>query len=228
MADNREKWIFRGPVICYGNDKIFTPMKKYLYLVAAILFLLAAIGWQAAQLRKVKADRNIYRRNTETLLADAERYRTRDSLSAISVRSLELKISEFERYRAEDAALIRTLSADRQRLEQVTTTQLQTIYNLQGQVRDSIVYRDNRITDTLRCIDIADTWFDLHGCTDSSGAFSGTFESRDSLLYVEYVIPKRFLGFLWKTKRIKERRQEIVSRNPHTVITSAEFVTIRK
>ena len=203
-------------------------MKKYLYLTAAILLLLAVIGWQAARLRKVKAERDIYRTNTETLLGEAERYRTRDSLSAISVRSLELKVSEFERFRADDAALIRTLRADKQRLEQVTTAQLQTIYSLQGNVRDSLIYRDNLVIDTLRCIDITDTWFGLHGCTDRAGIFSGTFENRDSLLYVEYVIPARFLGFLWKTKRIKERRQEIVSRNPHTVITSAEFITIRK
>ena len=203
-------------------------MKKYLYLIAVILLLLALIGWQESRLRKVKAERNAYRNNTETLLSDTERYRTRDSLSAISVRSLELKLSEFERFRAEDAALIRTLRADRQRLEQVTTAQLQTIYDLQGRVRDSIVYRDNLITDTLRCIDIAGQWFDLHGCADRSGAFFGTFVNRDSLMYVEYVVPKRFLGFLWKTKRIKERRQEIVSRNPHTEVLSVEFVTIRK
>lgn len=203
-------------------------MKKYLCLIAVILLLLVALGWQGSRLRTVKAERNAYRSNTETLLSETERYRTRDSLSAISIRSLELKLSEFERFRAEDAALIRTLRADRQRLEQVTTAQLQTIYDLQGRVKDSIVYRDNLITDTLRCINIAGQWFDLHGCADRSGGFSGTFVNRDSLVYVEYVIPKRFLGFLWKTKRIKERRQEIVSRNPHTVITSAEFITIRK
>lgn len=203
-------------------------MKKYIYPIAVILILLTALGWQGSRLRKVKAERDVYRSNTETLLSDAERYRTRDSLSAISVRSLELKLSEFERFRAEDAALIRTLRADRKQLEQVTTAQLQTIYDLQGRVRDSLVYRDNLITDTLRCLDIADKWFDLHGCTDRSGAFFGTFVNRDSLLYVEYVIPKRFLGFLWKTKRIKERRQEVVSRNPHTEVVSAEFVTIRQ
>lgn len=203
-------------------------MKKYLYLTVAIMLLLAVIGWQATRLRKLKADRDMYKSNTEALLGEAERYLTRDSLNAISTRALELKLSEFKQFRADDAALIRTLRADKQRLEQVTTAQLQTIYELRGTVRDSIVYRDSLTTDTLRCIDITDTWFELHGCSDRSGQFSGTFQSWDDLLYVEYVIPKRFLGFLWKTKRIKERRQEIVSRNPHTVIVSAEFITIRK
>lgn len=203
-------------------------MKKYLYLTVAIMLLLAVIGWQAARLRKLKADRDVYKSNTEALLGEAERYLTRDSLNAINTRALELKLSEFEQFRADDVALIRTLRADKQRLEQVTTAQLQTIYELRGTVRDSIVYRDSLTSDTLRCIDITDPWFELHGCSDRSGQFSGTFQSRDDLLYVEYVIPKRFLGFLWKTKRIKERRQEIVSRNPHTVIVSAEFITIRK
>ena len=54
--------------------------------------------------------------------------------------------------------------------------------------------------------------------------FVGQFVSRDSLLYVEHIRPKRFLFFKWG---IKERKQEIVSRNPHTIIMNAEFITIR-
>lgn len=203
-------------------------MKKYLFIAIAFVLLLAIIGGQAGTLKKVKADRDVYRSNTETLLGENEHYKTRDSLNVISARGLELKFSEFERFRADDAALISTLRADKNRLERITTAQLQTIYELRGTVRDSLVIRDNYIVDTFRCIDIADKWFDLHGCSNRAGEFSGTFESRDSLLYVEHVIPKRFLGFLWKTKRVKGRRQELVSRNPNTTILDAEFITIRK
>jgi hypothetical protein len=51
------------------------------------------------------------------------------------------------------------------------------------------------------------------------------FETRDSLLYVEYIVPRRFWFIKWG---VKERRQEIVSRNPYTRIMGAEFVVIRK
>jgi hypothetical protein len=55
--------------------------------------------------------------------------------------------------------------------------------------------------------------------------WTGRFESRDSLLYVEHVVPKRFWFIRWG---VKERRQEIVSRNPHVRIVGAEFVTVRR
>ncbi len=201
---------------------------KTRYIVIAFVLPLGVIAVQQRGLRLIRADRNVYRSNTEALMGENERYRTRDSLNVISVRSLELKIEEFERFRAGDAALISTLRADRNRLERVTTAQLQTIYDLQGTVRDSVIYVDNTPADTIRRIDISDEWFDLHGSIDGAGIFFGTFESRDSLLYVEHVEYKRFLGLLWRTRRIKARRQEIVPRNPHTTIVDAEFITIRK
>lgn len=130
-------------------------------------------------------------------------------------------------FRAEDAKLISTLRADKKRLESIAKAQTETIYALRANVRDSIVYRDGE-SDTMRCIDYHDNWLDFSGCFSKENQFDGTIRSRDDLLYVEHIIPKRFLGFLWKTKRVKERRQEIVSRNPHTEIIGAEFITIRK
>nr|WP_297832814.1 Arm DNA-binding domain-containing protein [uncultured Rikenella sp.] len=103
----------------------------------------------------------------------------------------------------------------------------ETIYALRSTARDSIVYIEGKPS-TIRCVDYHDTWLDFSGCFSGENLFEGTIRSRDSLLYVEHVVPKRFLGFLWNTKRVKERRQEIVSRNPHTEIIGAEFITIRK
>lgn len=203
-------------------------MRKYLYIGILIATLLGVIGAQYLNLRRAKADRDAYRFTSEALLGGNEYYRTRDSLNAVSVRTLELKLGEYERFRSDDAALIRSLRVDRKRLERITTTQLQTTYDLYGHVVDTVVYQAISIPDTLRCIDITEPWFDLHGCSNSLGDFSGTFESRDSLLYVEHVEYKRFLGFLWRTKKVKSRRQEIVSRNPHTRILDAEFVTFRE
>lgn len=205
-------------------------MRKYIYIglsVIVIVFVMV-VSILNGQLKRARNERDIYKNNTEILMSEAQRYKTKDSLNAITVGNLELKFSEFERFRADDADLIRTLRTKNRDLERITTTQLSSIYELQGDIRDSIVYRDNHIPDTLRCVDIIDKWFELHGCADAAGRFSGTFESRDSLLYVETVRYRRFLGFLWKTSRIRDRQQDIVSRNPHTTILDAEFITIRK
>lgn len=203
-------------------------MKKYIYTGLIMCLLLSIIGLQYKHIKGIKAQRDIYKENTIVLMTRARQYKTQDSLNAISVGNLELKLSEFEKYRSEDAKLIKTLQTKNRNPERVTTTELSTVYELHGNVRDSSVYRADCIVDTLRCVDIIDKWFELHGCTNMQNEFSGTFVSRDSLLYVETVKHKRFLGFLWKTGAVKDRKQDIVSRNPHTTIIDAEFITIER
>lgn len=206
-------------------------MKKYL-IWAAIAMVVAAVAtiWvQRTKIEKLTDERNRYRGNTETLLQDVETYKTKDSLNAAKVGVLELKLSEFERYRASDAELIKNLQTKNRELEAVTTAQMETITQLRGTVRDSIVYLPGDTTKTvLKCVDISDPWFSLNGCATPDGKFTGTFINRDSILIVETIEYKRFLNFLWKTKKIKNRDFRIISRNPHTKILGFEVVTIRK
>lgn len=206
-------------------------MKKYL-IIAAIALAVAAVVtiWvQRSRINQLTGERDKYRTNTETLLQDVSRYQTKDSLNAAKVGVLELKLSEFEKYRASDAELIKTLQTKNRELERVTTTQMETINELRATVRDSVVYLPgDTVTTVLRCVDIVEPWFELHGCATPDGQFTGTHINRDSLLIVETVQYKRWLGFLWKTKKIKNREIDVVSKNPATKILGVEFVTIEK
>lgn len=206
-------------------------MKKYI-IIAAIALAVAAVVtiWvQRSRINQLTGERDKYRTNTETLLQDVSRYQTKDSLNAAKVGVLELKLSEFERYRASDAELIKTLQTKNRELEAVTTAQMETITQLRGTVRDSIVYLpEDTTTIVLKCVDISDPWFSLNGCATPDGKFTGTFINRDSILIVETIEYKRFLNFLWKTKKIKNRDFRIISRNPHTKILGFEVVSIRK
>lgn len=205
-------------------------MKKYL-IWAAIAMVVAAVAtiWvQRTKIEKLTDERNRYRGNTETLLQDVETYKTKDSLNAAKVGVLELKLSEFEKYRADDAALIKSLQTKNRDLQRVTTAQMETINELRANVRDSIVYLPgDTVTTVLRCIEYSDKWVDLDGCIINN-TFSGKIITRDSLLIVETVQYKRFWGFLWKTKKIKNREIDVVSKNPATKILGVEFVTIEK
>jgi hypothetical protein len=208
-------------------------MKLKLWHVAAYLILAVVlattIGIQRKRIQDIKADRDKYRSNTEALLQDVERYQTKDSLNAVTVRVLQLKVSEFEKYRADDAALIKTLQTKNRDLQNVTTAQLQTINELRGTVRDSIVYLPgDTVTTVLRCVDIIDPWFELHGCATPAGDFSGTYINRDSLLIAATVKYKRFLGFLWKTRKVKNRKIDAVSKNPNTEILGIEYIEIEE
>lgn len=206
-------------------------MKKYLIIAAIALAVSAVVTiWvQRSRINTLTGERDKYRTNTETLLQEVSRYQTKDSLNAAKVGVLELKLSEFEKYRASDAELIKTLQTKSRELEAVTTAQMETITKLRGTVRDSIVYLPGDTTTiVLKCVDISDPWFSLNGITTPDGTFSGTFVNRDSILIVATVQYKRFLNFLWKTNKVKNREIDIISRNPHTKIMGVEYIEIEK
>jgi len=204
-------------------------MKKIL-IYTAVIGIIAAVLWgQHARIKSLKSERDKYKSNTETLLQDVEHYQTKDSLNAVTVGVLQLKLSEFEKYRADDAALIKTLQTKNRNLQAVTTAQTETINELRGTVRDSIVYLPgDTVTTVLRCVDIVDEWFELHGCAKSDGSFTGTHINRDSLLIAATVKYKRFLGFLWKTRKVKDRKIDAVSKNPATTILGVEYIEIEQ
>ena len=203
-------------------------MKKYV-IIAIIALIVAAVVTiiiQQNRISNLKKEHDKYRENTEILLGQVEQYETKDSLHAATVGILRLKIEEYEKYRSADAKLIETLKTKNRELQQVTTTQLQTIDSIRATVRDS-VYTYNNDTVELQCIDVHNQWFDLQGCIYND-EFSGKYESRESLLIAITVQYKRFLGFLWKTNKIKNRKVDIISRNPNTKIVGFEVVEIEK
>jgi hypothetical protein len=203
-------------------------MKKYIILAAIIMAVAAAFWVQQSRIKRLTAERDKYRNNTETLLQDVRTYQTKDSLNAAKVGNLELKLSEYKKYRADDAALIKSLQTKNRDLQKVTTAQMETINELRANVRDSIVYLSgDTVTTILRCIEYSDKWVDFDGCIINN-TFSGKIITRDSLLITESVQYKRWLGFLWKTKRIKNREFDIVSKNPNSKITGFEVITIEK
>lgn len=53
-------------------------------------------------------------------------------------------------------------------------------------------------------------------------------QSQDSLIVSVVTEHKRFLGFLWKTSKIKSQSVYVVSRNPHTNVQDVECITIRE
>lgn len=195
-------------------------------IAAALVAILCLVSAQHRRIKELTADRDRYQNNTQTLLSDVETFRVRDSLSAARVQSLEMTIQEYQRFRADDAVLIRELKAKNRNLAAVNKTQSQTIINLQAIPRDTIVIRDSVQVPAV-AVHCGDAWFDFDGVL-TPDEFTGTLANRDSLLLAESVRYKRFLGFLWKTKQVKDRELDVISRNPHTTILGIEHVVIEK
>lgn len=197
---------------------------RNIILIFTIIYLMLSVFW------KLKSQEDEIKRledNAAVLMSDAERYRLSDSTNVVKNGVLSLKLSEFQEMRKNDAALIKKLRIRNSELQSLAATQTKTIKKLQCNVRDSIVIINN-VVDTLRCIDITEKWFDLHGCSNSKDQFTGYFENRDSLVIAVETKYKRFLGFLWKTKKIKKRNVIVTSKNQDTKILGVDFIEIKK
>lgn len=200
-------------------------MKRWLIIGAIFAALLVFAGFQQNAIDNLKQERNRYERNTESLLLDVTQYKTRDSLNAAKVGALELNIREYERFRADDAALIKELKQRNRDLAAVNKTQSQTIIELQAVPRDTVVLVRDSVRVPAVAVHCGDEWFDFDGLLTEK-EFTGKMQHRDSLLLVESIRYKRFLW--WKTKRIKDRQLDCVSKSPHNFIRGLEYVVIEK
>lgn len=200
-------------------------MKKYIWIgIAVLVFVLVAVlDVQCRRIRALSSERDRYKTNTEVLVSDAKQYKVNDSLNAARIASLTFTIREFEKFRAEDAALIQSLKSKNRDLQGVVKNQTAQIYELSASVRDTVVLVRDSIVIPAQSVRCGDEWYSFEGIL-SEGNFSGKMETRDDILVAETVKYKRFLGFLWKTKKIRDRRIDVVSRNPHSKITDVEHV----
>ena len=199
-------------------------MKKCLIIGAVILFacMVGEIAYQDAKINRLTAERDKYKTNTETLLEQTATYKVRDSLNAAKVGTLELTLKEFEKYRADDAALVRDLKARNRDLDRLNKAQAQTIIELSAVPRDTVLQIDTAFV-KARAVHCGDSWYSFDGLI-TDDAFTGTLQNREELVLTETVRYRKFL--FWKTKRVKERELEAVSKNPHTTIESMEHILI--
>ena len=197
---------------------------RILRAVAVLVAALMVITYQYNRIKELQQECARHQRNTETLMGDVETYRVRDSLNAAKVHGLELTLSEYKRFRADDAALIKDLQIKNRNLAAINQTQAETIIRLSATGRDTVVIRDSIPVPALT-FHCGDEWFDFDGLLVDR-QMTGTLINRDALMLVESVKYKRFL--FWKTRRVKERTLDAVSKNPHTTIICMEHIVIEK
>ena len=199
-------------------------MKKYLTIsiIVAFLLVLTTVVIQDRKISQLTSERDKYKQNTESLLEQTETYKVRDSLNAAKVGTLELTIKELEKFRAQDAELVRDLKAKNRDLDELNKAQMRTIQELSCVPHDTVLRIDS-IPITAKAVHCGDEWYTFDGLM-TDDRFTGTMTSRDELVLTETVRYKKFL--FWKTRKILDREMEAVSRNPHTTITQLEHIII--
>lgn len=212
-------------------------MKKIIIKIAIIAIAILALVLAFSKIQKLKEENNRLLSNQEilltqkqTIMAESQAYKVSDSLNAAKVSELQFTLKEYKKYRAQDLQFIEQLKVKKSDLQKVIDSQTETINSLSAKLNDSIrIDTATNMVDTLKCFDYKSKWTDVSGCIDlRHDSINLQIRNRESLKIVETVVYKRFLGFLWKTNKVKDRQVDVVSENPHTTITNLDYVSIKR
>jgi len=173
---------------------------------------------------RVSRERDRYRQNTEAMLADMRRVQVDSTRMAVDVRTLRLTVSEFEEYRALDAALIRRLGARVKDLEAAARHRLMVQAQIVAPVRDSVVVRDT-VPVYVRSVEMKNPFIDFKGVIEDSVLTADVRipVTLNQVVFVEY--KRKFLWWRWKAGGV---RQIITSDNPYVEIEFSEYIEIEK
>ena len=197
-------------------------MKTKITLIGIICALVIFIVIMFKQNNIISKDRDLYKRNMNSALIECVEWKTKDSLSAAKNATLNLKISELERYRIDDINQINQLKKKNEELNNLIKNSSKTEIKVITQLKDTVIYKD-----TVKYFNWNDNWTSVKGLIQKD-TVDLNISNSDSLVISVATKYKRFLGFLWKTKKIKDQNVYVVSKNPHTTITNIEYYGISK
>ena len=197
-------------------------MKTKITLIGIICALVVFIVIMFKQNNIISQDRDLYKRNMNSALIECVEWKTKDSLSAAKNATLNLKISELEKYRIDDINQINQLKKKNEELNNLIKNSSKTEIKIITQLKDTVIYKD-----TVKYFNWNDNWTSVKGLIQKD-TVDLNISNSDSLVISVATKYKRFLGFLWKTKKIKDQNVYVVSKNPHTTITNIEYYGISK
>lgn len=200
-------------------------MKALDYIITTALCIWVAFLFFANA--KLKSENEILQTNVGTLLTGAEQYKVKDSLQVATIANLELSISEYRRYKAEDKKLLESLKIDNKRLKGIINTQTESFYEQTTLLRDSVkilLSPDSvEVPVNIKTARFTDQWHSLN-VTIQGDSLNYKLRTKESLLITNHVVPKRFLFFKFGCREV---RTEVVSKNPYVGDIQVESITIR-
>lgn len=201
-------------------------------IIAVAILLIVIAGIRIKNLKeensRLKSNQEVLLSEKKSIMAQSQLYKVSDSLNAAKVTELQLSLSEYKKYRKQDLELIEQLKISKSDLQRVISSQTETINLLSAKLSDSIrIDTTTNTVDTLKCFNYKSKWTDVAGRVDlKRDTVKLQISNRESLKIVETVKYKRFLGFLWKTNKVKSRQVDVVSQNPATSIVNVDYINI--
>lgn len=200
-------------------------MKLKIFLFIILILALCRINSLIDENKRLKSNQDILLSEKAAITTESQKYKVADSLNAIKVSELQLTLAEYKKYRANDLQLIKQLKSKKSDAQKVISAELEMHNGASAKLKDTITNQ----SDTLKCFNYKSKWTDISGCIDfKRDTIDLQIKNRESLIIVNTVVHKRFLGFLWKTKKVKSQQTHVLSHNPNTEIVNCECINVKK
>ena len=194
-------------------------MKQHKFILFLVLIAISIISIHDNS--KLRKSNTTLQSNIEVLYDSVAHYKVADSLNAAKVAELQFKEKELLQLYNEDKALIKQLTKN---------AKLQTVEKIKTVVHDTITVecRDTLLVDSAKYFKYNSKWTDIEGYI-MRDSLSINIANREDLLITESLEKKKFWFMrlpVWLFG-YKNKRLDVVSRNPNTQIQSVEYINVR-
>ena len=194
-------------------------MKQFKLISFLILVAISAIS--IYDNNKLRKSNKALHNNIEALYDSVAHYKVADSLNAAKVAELQFSEKELLRLYNEDWVLVEQLTKK---------AKLQTVEKIETVMHDTITVEllDTLFVDSAKYFKYNSKWTDVEGYI-MRDSLSINIANREALLITESLEKKKFWFMrlpIWLFG-YKNKRLDVVSRNPNTQIQSVEYINVR-
>ena len=194
-------------------------MKQFKLILFLILVAISAIS--IYDNNKLRKSNKPLHNNIEVLYDSVAHYKVADSLNAAKVAELQFSEKELLRLYNEDWVLVERLTKN---------AKLQTVEKIETVMHDTITVEllDTLFVDSAKYFKYNSKWTDVEGYI-MRDSLSINIANREALLITESLEKKKFWFMrlpIWLFG-YKNKRLDVVSRNPNTQIQSVEYINVR-
>lgn len=194
-------------------------------LIASVILLCSLLAITESSRREALKEKEVYKQNTESLLSSPEPVKIDSNVWVTKIKTLQLEVDEYKKYRSDDAKRIEKLNVKLKNLEAVGKHVVSIEIPMDATVKDTVYITDS--IPVLKQIVKMDTpYIKIDGIIED-GKLKGPIVIPpviiDQAIEIDY--KHKFLWWQWGVAGIN---QTIASNNPYVKIIYSEFIKIKK
>lgn len=200
---------------------------KY-FVIASIIIWGVVLGLQNIELQediaRLKSNQDFLVLVKDSLSASLATYKTKDSLNAISISALQFERQELEAFYKKEIEIIKKSRAHVPTVQQVVTSKTETHQTFEVPIKIDSIENTRTVT-----FEYTSSWTDIKGAI-MQDSVQLDIVNRESLILVKSLERKKFWFIKLPVRLFGYKRQQldIISENPNTRITKAEYVEVIK